>query len=132
MPALQRPTNELRRFGVVVGGVFLGIGLWPWVLYGTGPRFWALGVGTVLNVLGAVFPDALKPLHKGWMFIGHILGWINTRVILGLFFYTILTPMGMLARMLGKDFMYLRPGANVETYRIVKTPRASIHFHRLF
>lgn len=132
MPVSQGHHKELRQFGVIVGGVFLGVGLWPWVWDGTSPRLWALGLGAALSVFGAVCPSVLKPVHKGWMFIGHTLGWINTRIILGLFFYAMLTPMGVLARMLGKDFMHMRSDSDAETYRVSKLPRASTHFQRQF
>lgn len=129
---VQQNKKELRQFGFVVGGVFLGIGLWPWMWQEADPRSWAVAGGAVLGVLGAISPNALKPIHKGWMVVGHVMGWINTRIILGFFFYAVLTPMGLIARLAGKDFMHMKPGKSVDTYRVLRAPRVSTHFHRQF
>ncbi len=129
---VQQSKKELRQFGLVVGGVFLGIGSWPWVWQETDPRLWALAIGAALGVLGVVSPNALKPVHKGWMAVGHVMGWINTRIILGFFFYVVLTPMGLIARLAGKDFMHMKLGASVDTYRVLRAPRVSTHFRQQF
>lgn len=128
----QQQKNELRSFGLIVGGVFLLIGLWPLVWRGSEMRSWAVAVGGLLSVLAAVAPSLLRPVHKGWMFLGHVMGWINTRIILGVFFYAVLTPMGLVARLLGKDFLRLKPGSNTDTYRVLRTPRVSSHFRQQF
>lgn len=128
----QQHKKELRSFGLIVGSVFLGIGLWPLVWQGAAIRSWAVIIGALLSVLGGVAPGLLHPIHKGWMFIGHVMGWINTRIILGFFFYVILTPMGLIARLMGKDFMHLETGTNADTYRILREPRANTHFTRQF
>lgn len=128
----QQQKKELRNFGLLVGGVFLIIGVWPLIWHGSEMRLWAVMVGGFLSVLGAVSPSVLQPIHKGWMLIGHVMGWINTRIILGFFFYAILTPMGLLARLVRKDFLYLRPGVNRDTYRVLRTPRTPLHFRQQF
>ena len=81
----QQQTKGLRNFGLIVGGVFSAIGAWPMVWSGGTPRLWALGLGGALVGLGAIVPRVLAPIHRGWMFLGHIMGWINTRIILGCF-----------------------------------------------
>ena len=123
--------KRLRSFGFLVGGVFLGIGLWPF-LFGEPYRVWAVGVAAVLLVPALVWPPALEPLFKGWMFIGHVLGWINTRIILGLVFYLMVTPIGLLMRLLGKDPMSRRFDAGARTYRVAKDPRGGKHMERQF
>lgn len=128
----QQHEKELRHFGLVVGGVFLVIGVWPWVWHGAGVRLWAIGVGALLCLLGALVPSVLRPVHKGWMFIGHVMGWVNTRIILGFFFYAVLTPMGLVARLLGNDFMHMKPGMNADTYRVLRAPRGGTHFRQQF
>ena len=59
--------KELRQFGLLVGAVFTVIGLWPLVFLGEPLRLWAIGLGGFLIVLGAVLPQILAPIHKGWM-----------------------------------------------------------------
>jgi hypothetical protein len=129
----QQHRKELRSFGLIVGGIFLCIGLWPVMWQGTSPRLWAVGVGAILSVLGAVLPNSLARIHKGWMFVGHVMGWINTRIILGLFFYGILTPMGLMARLMGKDSMHLKPMVNGDaSYRVPRASRRNAHFRQQF
>jgi hypothetical protein len=127
---LQR--KQLRSFGLMVGGIFLVIGIWPMVFRGEGLRIWAAGVGLTLIVLGLVFPASLAHVHRAWMAAGHVLGWINTRIILGIFFYAILTPFGVAMRLLGKDFMHLKPAPGAETYRFVRKPRPGTHYKHPF
>jgi hypothetical protein len=93
--------KQLRSFGFTVGGVFAVIGLWPLVWRHAEPHLWALIVAGCLLVAAAVFPRSLFWVHKGWMALGHVLGWINTRIILGVVFFLIVTPIGMVRRWLG-------------------------------
>lgn len=131
--ASQQSEKELRHFGLIVGGVFLVIGVWPWLWEGEAARSWALGIGAILALLGAFVPRVLSQIHKGWMFIGHVMGWINTRIILGFFFYVVLTPMGLVARLMGKDFMHMKPAANTESsYRVLRASRDRTHFRHQF
>ncbi len=96
-------TRHLRRFGLMVGGVFTVLAVWP-VLFRGGPlRWWAATIAGVLIVLGTVVPISLQWPYRGWMFAGHILGWLNTRLLLGLVYYLIMTPTGLLLRLLGHD-----------------------------
>ena len=58
--------------------------------------------------LGLIIPVMLKPLYFVWMTFATILGWVMTRVILSLVFYLIITPIGLLTKLLGKDFLALQ------------------------
>jgi len=124
--------RELRSFGLTVGGVFLAIGLWPVLWSGAEPRIWALAAGSLLALFGGLWPSALKPLHRGWMALGHLLGWVNTRIVLGLFFYGILTPVGVVAKWAGKDFLRLHAGPDAGTYRIRRAARPVTHVRHQF
>ena len=84
--------KELRNFGLLVGGVFSVIGFWPMVFRGEPLRLWAIIAGSLLILFGGLAPTWLGPIHQGWMWIGHVLGWINTRIILGVIFYGLITP----------------------------------------
>src|SRR6202008_4291250 len=97
--------KQLRSFGLTVGGIFALIGFWPLVFRNDDPRWWIIAVAGCLLVPAIVFPTSLFWPYKGWMAVGHVLGWINTRIILGVAFYFIVTPTGMLRRWLGKDPM---------------------------
>ena len=124
--------KELRQFGLLVGTVFTVIGLWPLVFRGESLRLWATGIGGLLIAFGGILPQLLAPIHKWWMWIGHILGWINTRILLGLVFYGLVTPMGILFRLMGKDVMGRAFTRDSLTYRVVRKPRPRGHMKYQF
>lgn len=129
----QQPTmKDLRLFGLIVGGVFSVIGLWPVVFRSEDPRLWAMVVGIALMVLGAVLPQSLKQIHYGWMKIGHVLGTINTRIILGIIYYGLVTPMGLVMRLMGKDSMHRALMQDATSYRVVRAPRPRHHMRNQF
>ena len=124
--------KELRQFGLLVGAVFTVIGLWPLVFRGEPLRLWAVGIGGLLIAFGGILPQLLAPIHKWWMWVGHILGWINTRILLGIVFYALLTPMGLVFRLMGKDTMRQAFAASSTTYRVVRSPRPHSHMKYQF
>ena len=125
--------KELRNFGLLTGGILAGIfGLaLPLLLYRS-INIWCWGIGGVLLLAGIAFPTQLKPLHTVWMQVGHILGWINTRIILGIFFFCILLPAGIIMRIAGHDPMRRKFEPDAETYRIPAKIPANNHFERPF
>ena len=106
---------DLRKFGIIVGTVFLII---------AGFLFWKekqsfqlfLTIGIVLSVAGIAIPFILKPIYWVWMVLATILGWFMTRVILSLLFYAVFTPIGLIARSFGKQFLDLKWNKTDNTY----------------
>lgn len=129
---LRQTSKDLRQFGLLVGGVFSVIGLWPSLFRGEDPRIWALGIGGLLITLGVAVPQSLKSVHFGWMKIGHVLGTINTRIILGIIYYFLVTPMGVFMRLMGKDAMHRVLLQDATTYRVVRPPRPRDHMRNQF
>ena len=124
--------KQLRSFGFTVGGIFALIGFWPLIVRGEDPRWWAVVVAGCLLVPAAVFPKSLTWVYKGWMALGHVLGWINTRIILGFVFYFIVTPIGIVRRLLGKDPMGRRLRPDLESYRVPRNLRPASHLRRQY
>ena len=124
--------KQLRSFGLTVGGVFAVIGLWPLILHAADPRWWSVIVAGILIVPALVYPKSLFWPYKGWMAVGHVLGWINTRIILGAVFYIIVTPIGIVRRWLGKDPMGRRLQPDLDTYRVVRQPRPASHLMKQY
>jgi len=124
--------KQLRSFGLTVGGIFALIGFWPFFFTGLGPRTWAVVLAACLLTPALTLPKILFWPYKGWMMIGHVLGWINTRIILGIVFYGIVTPIGVVRRWLGKDPMGRRLGSGLDTYRINRKPRPASHLIRQY
>jgi hypothetical protein len=120
-------SKQLRSFGFTVGGIFALIGFWRLVIRGEDPRWWAVVLAGCLLVPAVVFPRSLLWVHKGWMAVGHALGWINTRIILSVVFYLVVTPVGVLRRWLGKDPMGRRLRPDLDSYRVIRKPRSPSH-----
>src|SRR6185369_16519698 len=106
---MMRKTDaaQLRKFGLLVGGIFCAIGLWP-IVRGAGPRSWALIAGVLLILPALLAPRILAPVYRIWMTVGEALGWINTRILLGVVFYGLITPMGLIKRLRREDPMRRR------------------------
>ena len=123
----------IRSFGLIVGGIFVLIGLWPLAVRAEAARLWAVGIAAGLLLPAVLFPTVLTPIYRVWMTIGNALGWINTRIILTLVFYGLFTPIGVIRRvLLKKDPLHLAFEPEAETYRIVRQPRPHAHIERQF
>jgi O-antigen/teichoic acid export membrane protein len=120
-------TSQLRSFGLIVGGVFAFLGLWPQVYHGSSPRLWALTVAVMLILPALIFPSSLRPFYQGWMKVGQLLGWINTRIILGVIFYLLFFPVGLIMRLFGRDPMNRKFDSDATTYRVTRQPRPGSH-----
>ena len=131
-PPPQPTQKDLRQFGLLVGGVFAVIGLWPLLFRSEPPRLWAMILGSLLIVLGAIVPQSLEQVHSGWMKIGHVLGSINTKIILGIIYYLFITPMGLVMRLMGKDSMHRAFAQDAATYCVVRAPRSPQHMRNQF
>jgi Saxitoxin biosynthesis operon protein SxtJ len=125
-------SKQLRSFGFTVGGIFALIALWPLIVRAEDPRWWAVVVAACLLVPAAVFPKSLTWVYKGWMALGHVLGWINTRIILGFIFYFVVTPIGVVRRWMGKDPMGRRLRPDLDSYRVPRTARQPSHLRRQY
>ncbi|MGH7231321.1 MAG: SxtJ family membrane protein [Nitrospiraceae bacterium] len=125
-------SRQLRSFGLIVGGVFAIIGLWPMFVRDQDFRGWALVIAGLFLISALAVPSSLRLIHRVWMFIGHILGWINTRIILAIGFYGIVMPVGLVMRTFGKDPMRRRYLAGAITYRVTRTSRPGSHMQQQF
>ena len=124
--------KPLRSFGRLVGGVFGLMAAWPVLFRGQPPRTWAIVVASGLVVPALLLPKILGPVYRVWMAFGHILGWINTRIVLGIVFFLVFTPVGIVMRLFGKDPLRLRLNANSKTHRISRMSRPESHMKQQF
>jgi hypothetical protein len=124
--------RELRSFGLIVGGGFAVVALAPAVFRGHSPRLWALVVAFLLAAAALVAPLVLRPIFRAWMWIGELLGWVNTRIILLLVYYVVIVPIGVLLRLTGKDLLHLKFDRQAESYRIIRTKRSASHMQRQY
>ena len=113
------PKKTLRQFGFLICFTFL-IG-WFLPLIGGHPfRVWTLFISMPAGILGILRPDLLLYPYRAWMKLGHILGWVNSRIILGLVFLIVLQPIALIMQILGHDPLRTKKFAQ-ESYREIKT-----------
>lgn len=102
--SIKSATQELRSFGLIVGGV-LGL-ITLWILWRHDAlNLWLGAPALALMGFGVILPGALKPLQKAWMTLALLMGVVVSRVILTVLFYLVITPIGLLTRALGHDFL---------------------------
>jgi hypothetical protein len=124
--------KQLKEFGYLIGFVFpVLIGWLLPALFGHGFRVWTLWVAIPGVILGLVAPELLRQPYRAWMALGHVLGFINSHVILGLVFIIVLQPTAYLMRVLGHDPLRLRKLNCNQSYREVRS-KLDINFNRLF
>jgi hypothetical protein len=104
-----------RSFGFVFAVVFLIIAAWP-LLSGNPPRWWSVGVAAAFGLAALVRPALLAPLNRLWLKFGLLLARFVSPIALGILFYAVFTPIGLLMRLFGKDPLLLRRDANAASY----------------
>ena len=108
-----------RSFGILFFIVFLLIALYP-LIYSENIRIWALIISLVFLLLGAINSQILTPLNILWMKFGLFLGKIISPIIMGLIFFFVVTPTGLIMRIFKKDLINLKFN-NDKSYWIEKT-----------
>ena len=109
--------KQLREFGIVVGfGLPIFVGFIIPFLTGHSFSIWTIFVGSILLSIGILKPSLLFFPYKYWMAIGNVLGWINSRLILGLVFIFVLQPISLVMKIFRYDPLKLKK-RNVKSYR---------------
>lgn len=127
-------TRELRQFGLTIGpavGIIFGL-LLPWLWSGHYPLWpWLIAGG--LAATGLFKPALLGLLYRVWMSLAAALGWLNTSILLGIVFFIIMVPFGLIMRLASKDPLAKRFDRNAVSYRVAATRRPDhSHFKRPF
>ena len=113
---IKLPSN--RNFGIVFFIVFLIIALWP-ILKQNEIRIWSLIISFIFFVLGLINSRLLTPLNKLWFKFGILLGRIISLLVMGVIFFLVVTPIGILMKILKKDLLNLNYNNN-KSYWIEK------------
>ena len=108
------PSN--RNFGIVFTIVFLIISFWP-LLNGEDVRYWTLIISIIFFILALFNSKILTPLNKIWMKFGLLLGKIISPIVMGVVFFFVVTPTGIIMKILGKNLLNLKK-KNQNTYWI--------------
>ena len=105
-------------FGIVFFIVFLVIALYP-LSYSGEIRVWSAIISLIFLILGLLNSKILTPLNKIWFKFGILLGKIVSPLIMGIIFFLVVTPIGFIMRLLGKDVLNLKYNKN-KSYWIEK------------
>ena len=106
-----------RSFGLLFFIVFLAISLWP-LKSQEDLRLWAFILALIFFVLGILNSKFLTPLNKLWMKFGIFLGSIISPFVMGVVFFMVVTPVGLIMRSLGKDLLRIKKSKSASTYWI--------------
>ena len=113
--SVKIPSN--RSFGFLFFIVFLAISLWP-LISQEGLRLWALILSLIFLILGILNSKILTPLNKLWIKFGIFLGNIVSPVVMGVVFFIVVTPIGLIMRLLGRDLLRVNKNESASTYWI--------------
>jgi len=106
-----------RSFGLLFFVVFLIVSLWP-LTHESSIRIWSVIISAVFLVLGLINSKLLTPLNVLWFKFGMILGAIISPIIMGIVFFLVVTPTGLILRIMGKDLLNKKYDKEKETYWI--------------
>ena len=118
--------NDIRNFSITIGVLLLAIACFL-VLKENNSFQILLYISASFIGLGLLYPIILKPIYLLWMIFAVILGWIMTRVILSMVFYFIISPIGLLTRLIGEDFLELKKSSDNKSYWNIRNSKTELN-----
>lgn len=136
----ETSVKELQSFGLILAAALLIVAFWPVIKPALGfvfwkilvKRWWAWCPAVIILFIAWVFPKHLEPLYHAWLTLGAWLGWLNTRILLGIVFFLLFTPIGFVMRLFGYDPLNLSLQRNSDSYRIPAQSMPRNHMERQF
>ena len=108
-----------KSFGLVFFVIFIIIALWP-LLNDGNIRIWSIIVSIIFLILGLLNSKILTPFNKLWMRLGALLGIIVSPIVMGVIYFGVITPIGLIMKIFGKDVLNLKLDKNKKTYWTLK------------
>ena len=112
---IDKSDEAVKKTGLTVGVVLILIALLLWYLGKASFTYFSI-TGGLFVILAIVAIPVLRPFHMLWMMLALLMGFVMSRVILTLLYYLVLTPIGLLAKIVGKKFMPIGFDKNATTY----------------
>ena len=109
--------NSNRSFGIVFFFVFLIISLWP-LTNENSLRVWSIFVAIIFLILGLMNSKLLTPLNILWFKFGKLLGFIIAPIVMGIVFFVVITPTGLIMKIIGKDLLNNKYNNKIKSYWI--------------
>ena len=120
---LDHSHRELKKFGFTIAFILFLLSVLVF-FGGSLPRrsFYMAGVASAFLLAAFFFPYLLKPVRIGWMGLAFVLGYFMSRLLLAVIFYLVITPIGVIFRLFGKDILHKKIRKNRESYWIKRSP----------
>ena len=106
-----------KSFGIVFFIAFLIFGLWPLINFEP-IRYWSLVISLIFLILGLLNSKILSPLNMMWSKLGIVLGVVIAPIVMGVVFFAVVTPIGLLMRIFNKDVLSKKYDKEKESYWI--------------
>ena len=116
MKKTRNELKDLRQFGIALAGILAVFGAIHNTRHHSSSAQWYAVAGLAILCAGILAPKLLKPVYAIFLKAAHAIGWFNTRVILALIYYVILTPIAIILRIFGKDLLNRKMEKNVSSY----------------
>lgn len=129
----QFTAKELRDFALIMAGMLVlmfGLVL-PW-LFAYSTPYWPFIAAFGFIVVGLIKPVLLGPVNRIWLKISDVLGWVNTRLVMGVIFFLLIVPIGLVMRIFTKDPLNNNWSSTQKSYRIVTKVRNKEHLEKPF
>ena len=125
--------KELKDFGLIMAGMLIlmfGLVL-PW-LFSYSTPYWPFVAAFGFAVVALLKPLLLGPVNRVWLKISDFLGWVNTRLVMGVIFFLLIVPIGLIMRLFNKDPLNNEWSAVAKSYRIITKVRDKDHLEKPF
>lgn len=117
---IESGRRQLRQFGITMAAAFIILAVLSYLK--AGRTYYNLAALAVISLfLGLFLPPLLKPLQKIWMDFAIVMGWFMSRLILILIFYAVVTPTGVILKLMGKDTLRHKPSDSPDTYWVSRS-----------
>tara|TARA_B100000965_G_scaffold341620_1_gene310482 strand:- start:15 stop:392 length:378 start_codon:yes stop_codon:yes gene_type:complete len=107
----MKKNENNKSFGILFFIVFFLIAIWPIIDSGS-IRIWSIVLSFVFLILGILNSKILSPLKSAWIKLGEVLGKIIAPIVMGFIYFLIITPIGILMRLIGKDLLSIKYNKN--------------------
>jgi len=118
--------QAVKKTGITLGIILIIISLILWWADDRSFVYFSIAGGAFIIVTFIALP-VLRPFHKFWMGLSLILGFVMSRIILTILFYLVLSPIGLVAKIVGKKFMPIKPDKNKSSYWEKRSAAAKQH-----
>ena len=129
---IKTDKEQIRQFGIIIGVVLLIIAA---TIFWTGIQgeWMYFTLGFFFIAIAAAFPNALRLFYVLWMSFAIVLGWLMSRLILLLLYYLVLSPIGLISRLIGKSFLELKIDLSKKSYwNSIENKKSTKDYERQF